>query len=49
MIVILANQKVRIKLIQSKQSETVIYFNENLNKRIGAVAQTVYKNVYDCL
>ena len=32
----------RIKLIQSNQSEMVSFFHENLNKRIGAVAQTVY-------
>ena len=49
MIIILANQKVRIKLIQSNQSETVSYFHENLNKQIGAVAQTVYTDVYNCL
>ena len=39
----------RIKLIQSNQSEMVSYFHENLNKRIGAVAQTVYTDVYNCL
>ena len=44
----MANQKVRIKLIQSNQSEMVSYFHENLNKRIGAVAQTVYTDVYNC-
>ena len=38
----------RIKLIQSNQSEMVSYFHENLNKRIGAVAQTVYTDVYNC-
>ena len=27
----------------------VSYFHENLNKRIGAVAQTVYTDVYNCL
>ena len=25
------------------------FFHENLNKRIGAVAQTVYTDVYNCL
>ena len=45
----LANQKVRIKLIQSNQSEMVSYFHENLNKRIGVIAQTVYTDVYNCL
>ena len=39
----------RIKLIQSNQSEMVSYFHENLNKQIGAVAQTVYTDVYGCL
>ena len=39
----------RIKLIQSNQSEMVSYFHENLNKRIGAIAQTVYMDVYNCL
>ena len=27
----------------------ISYFHENLNKRIGAVAQTVYTDVYNCL
>ena len=27
----------------------VSYFRENLNKRTGAVAQTVYTDVYNCL
>ena len=27
----------------------VSYFHENLSKRIGAVAQTVYTDVYNCL
>ena len=49
MIIILANQKVRIKLIQSNESGMVSYFLENLNKRIGAVAQAVYTDVYNCL
>ena len=40
-------QKVLIKLIQSNQSEMVSYFHENLIKRIGAVAQTVYTDVYN--
>ena len=39
----------RIKLIQSNQSEMVSYFHENLNKRIGAVAQTAYTDVYNCV
>ena len=39
----------RIKLIQSSQSEMVSYFHENLNKRIGAIAQTVYTDVYNRL
>ena len=35
-------------LIQSNQSEMVSQFHDNLNKRIGAVAQTVYTDVYNC-
>ena len=42
-------KSLRIKLIQSNQSEMVSYFHENLNKRIGAVAQTAYTDVYKCL
>ena len=49
MITIFATQKVRIKLIQSNQSEMVSYFHENMNKRIGAVAKTVNTDAYNCL
>ena len=38
-----------MKLTQSNQSEMVSYFHENLNKRIGVVAQTVYTDIYNCL